>query len=146
VTELYRLLTATMLKQNQLQKARDMAALARSSQPEDDVYATAAVALAEGLIAAAEGERETVLVRFRTAIALLEEQRLEVDLGEARIAFARAFRDLGQADGALAEFNRAREVFVRMDADGIVTEIDRDLADIARRTAETMPSSISPRK
>jgi class 3 adenylate cyclase/tetratricopeptide (TPR) repeat protein len=145
VTELYRLLTATMLKQNQLEKAREMATLARSSQPEDDVYATAAVALAEGLIAAAEGERETVLVRFRTALALLEEQRLEVDLGEARIAFARAFRDLGQVDGALAEFNRAREVFARMDADGIVAEIDRDLATIAHGTTETRPSGISLR-
>jgi len=37
VTELYRLLTATMLKQDQLEKAREMVALARSSQPEDDV-------------------------------------------------------------------------------------------------------------
>jgi class 3 adenylate cyclase/tetratricopeptide (TPR) repeat protein len=145
VTELYRLLTATMLKQDQLERAREMAALARSSQPEDDVYATAAVALAEGLIAAAEGERETVLVRFRTAIALLEEQRLEVDLGEARMAFARAFRDLGQIDGALAEFHRAREVFARMDADGIVSEIDRDLADIANGSTETTPSGISPK-
>jgi tetratricopeptide (TPR) repeat protein len=134
-----------MLKQDQLEKAREMAALARSSQPEDDVYATAAVALAEGLIAAAEGERETMLVRFRTALALLKEQRLEVDLGEARMAFARAFRDLGQVDGALAEFNRAREVFAGMDADGIVTEIDRDLADIANGSAETTPSGISPK-
>jgi len=131
VTELYRLLTATMLKQNQLEKAREMVALARSSQPEDDVYATAAVALAEGLIAAANGERETVLVRFRTALALLEEQRLVVDLGEARVEFARALRDLGQTDGALTEFKRAREVFARMDAVGILAEIDRDLADIA---------------
>jgi hypothetical protein len=68
-----------------------------------------------------------------------------VDLGESRIEFARALRDLGQIDGALAEFNRAREVFARMDADGIVTEIDRDLADIANGPAETMPSRISPR-
>jgi tetratricopeptide (TPR) repeat protein len=141
VTELYRLLTAAMLKQDRLDKARDMAALARSSQPEDDVYATAAVALAEGLIAVAEGERETVLVRFRTAIALLEEQRLEVDLGEARIEFARALRDLGQIDGALAEFKRARDVFARMDATGILAEIDRDLAAIAHGTTEmTQPS------
>ena len=130
VTELYRLLTVTMLKQDQLEKARDMAALARSSQPEDDVYATAAVALAEGLMAAADGQREVVLARFRTALALLEEQRLEVDLGEARIEFARALRDLGQIDGAITEFKRAREVFARMDATGLVAEIDRDLAGL----------------
>src|SRR5439155_776399 len=83
------------------------------------VYATAAVALAEGLIAAADGEREVVLARFRKALVLLEEQRLQVDLGEARIAFARALRDLGQIQGAVAEFDRAREVFARMEAVGV---------------------------
>ena len=139
VTELYRLLTATMLKQNKLESAREMAARARSSQPEDDVYATAAVALAEGLIAAAEGERDTMLARFRTAFVLLEEQRLQVDLGEARIEFARALRDLGQIEGARAEFGRAREVFASMDAIGIVSEIDRDLAGIGEEARTSGP-------
>jgi tetratricopeptide (TPR) repeat protein len=132
VTELYRLLTATKLQRKQLEDAREMAARARSSQPEEDVYATAAVALAEGVIAAAEGERETVLARFRKALVLLEEQRLQVDLGEARIAFARALRDLGQVEGARVEFDRAREVFARMGAIGIVAEIDRDVAEMAK--------------
>jgi len=82
-----------------------------------------------------------VLVRFRTALALLEEQRLVVDLGEARVEFARALRDLGQIEGALTEFKRAREVFARMDATGILAEIDRDLAAIARETTGiTRPS------
>ena len=126
-----------MLKQNKLESARGMAARARSSQPEDDVYATAAVALAEGLIAAAEGERDTMLARFRTAVVLLEEQRLQVDLGEARIEFARALRDLGQIEGARAEFSRAREVFASMDAVGMVAEIDRDVAEVANRQGTT---------
>jgi class 3 adenylate cyclase/tetratricopeptide (TPR) repeat protein len=132
VTEIYRLLTATKLLRGELDGAREMAARARSSQPEDDVYATAAVALAEGLVAAADAEREAVLARFRKALALLEEQRLQVDLGEARVAFARALRDLGQIEGALAEFKRAREIFARMEAVGIVAEIDRDVAAIAK--------------
>ncbi|HJW49408.1 MAG TPA: adenylate/guanylate cyclase domain-containing protein [Candidatus Limnocylindria bacterium] len=144
VTELYRLLTATMLKQGKLESAREMAGRARSSQPEDDVYATAAVALAEGFVAAAEGERETMLARFRTALALLEEQRLQVDLGEARIEFARSLRDLGQVDGARAEFSRAREVFASMDAVGIVSEIDRDLAGITGEEARTSGPFAAP--
>jgi tetratricopeptide (TPR) repeat protein len=144
VTELYRLLTTTMLKQDKLESAREMAALARSSQPEDDVYATAAVALAEGFVAAAEGERDTVLARFRTALALLEEQRLQVDLGEARIEFARALRDLGQIEGARAEFTRARQVFASMHAVGVVAEIDRDLASIAGEEARTSGPFAAP--
>jgi class 3 adenylate cyclase/tetratricopeptide (TPR) repeat protein len=139
VTELYRLLAATKLNRGQLEGAREMAALARSSQPEEDVYAAAAVALAEGLIAAAEGERETVLARFRKALVLLEEQRLLVDLGEARMAFARALRDLGQIEGARAEFSRAREIFARMGAIGMVAEIDRDLAAMERGPAVPAP-------
>jgi tetratricopeptide (TPR) repeat protein len=144
VTELYRLLTTTMLKQGKLESAREMATRARSSQPEDDVYATAAVALAEGLVAAAEAQRENVLARFRTALALLEEQRLQVDLGEARIEFARALRDLGQIEGARAEFTRARQVFASMDAVGILTEIDRDLAAITGEEARTSGPFAAP--
>jgi len=139
VTELYRLLTDTLLRQGHLDGAREMAALARSSQPEEDVYATAAVALAEAAIAAAEGDRDTVLARFGAAIALLDKQRLQVDLGEARMAFARALRDLGQIDGARAEFSRAREIFTSMDAVGMVAEIDRELAEMTRGPATPAP-------
>ena len=139
VTELYRLLTDTLLRQGQLDRAREMAALARSTQPPEDRYATAAVALAEAAVAAAERDRETAFARFREALALLEEQRLEVDLGEARVAFGRALRYLGQADGARAEFGRARDVFASMDAIGIVAEIDRELAGMIRGPAAPAP-------
>jgi tetratricopeptide (TPR) repeat protein len=139
VTELYRLLTDTLVRQGHVDGAREMAALARASQPEEDTYATAAVALAEATIAAADGDRDTVLARFRSAIALLDEQRLEVDLGEARLAFARALRDLGQIDGARTEFGRAREIFTGMDAVGMVATIERELAEMARGPAAPAP-------
>jgi tetratricopeptide (TPR) repeat protein len=112
-----------------------MAALARSSQPEEDVYAAAVVALAEAAVAAAERDRDRALARFRLALSLLEEQGLRVDLAEARIAFARVLRDLGQLDGARNEFGRAREIFARMDAIGMVAEIDRELAEMAKGPA-----------
>ncbi|MDQ6878938.1 MAG: hypothetical protein M3082_14855, partial [Candidatus Dormibacteraeota bacterium] len=139
VTELYRLLTDTLLRQGHIDGAREMAALARSSQPEEDVYATAAVALTDASIAAAEGDRETVLVRFRAGIALLDEQRLEVDLGEARIAFGRALRDLGQVEVARAQLIRARETFTAMGAAGIVADIDRELSETKRGPAAPAP-------
>jgi tetratricopeptide (TPR) repeat protein len=139
VTELYRLLTDTLLRQGHLDGAREMAALARSSQPEEDMYATAAVALAEAAIATADRDRDTALARFRTAIALLDEQRLQVDLGEARLEFARALRDLGQSDAARTEFSRAREIFTTMDAVGMVATIDRELGDMTRGPAAPAP-------
>jgi class 3 adenylate cyclase/tetratricopeptide (TPR) repeat protein len=140
VTELYRLLTDSLVRQHKLDGAREMAALARTSQPEEDVYAAVAVGLAEASIAAAEGDRDTVIARFQLAIGLLEEQRLRVDLAEARLAFARLLRDLGLVEGARAEFGRARTVFAGMDALGMVAEIDRDLADMTRGPAAPAPS------
>ena len=140
VTELYRLLTDSLVRQHNLDGAREMAALARSSQPEEDVYAAVAVALAEASVAAAEGDRDTVIVRYQLAISLLEEQRLQVDLGEARLAYARLLRDLDLIDGARAEFARARRVFLGMGAVGMVAEIDRDLADMTRGPAAPAPS------
>jgi tetratricopeptide (TPR) repeat protein len=128
-----------MVGQRQLDGAREMAALARSTQPEEDVYAAAAVALAEASLAAAEGDRDAVLARFRKALALLEEQQLQVDLGEARIAFACALRDLGQFDGARAEFARARAIFTTMDAVGMIARIDAELAAMERGPATPAP-------
>ncbi|MDQ2952319.1 MAG: AAA family ATPase [Chloroflexota bacterium] len=140
VTELYRLLTYTLARQGQLEGAREMAALARSSQPEEDVYAAAAVALAEASVAAIEGDRETVIARSRLALARLEEQRLQVDIGEARLAFGRHLRGMGQLDGARAEFSRARVIFTEMDAVGMVAQVDRELDEIARGPAAPAPS------
>jgi tetratricopeptide (TPR) repeat protein len=140
VTDLYRYLAVTLARQGDLERAREMAALARSSQPEEDVYAAAVVALAEAAVAAAERDRERALARFRLALSLLEEQGLRVDLAEARIAFARVLRDLGQIDGARNEFGRAREIFAGMDAIGMIAEIDRDLAVIAKGPATPAPS------
>jgi hypothetical protein len=119
-----------------------MAALARSSQPEEDAFAAAVVALSEASIAAAEGDRRTVLARFQLALALLTDQRFEVDIADARLAFARALRDLGQELGARDEFGRAREIFARMDAVGMVATINRELSEMKEAGSAGLPSDV----
>jgi hypothetical protein len=62
-------------------------------------------------------------------LRLLRDQRLLTDLGEARLAYARALRTLGDHDDARAELQRARDEFAQMDARELVTQIDRELAE-----------------
>jgi len=96
--------------------------------PKEDVYARAAGLLIEASVRTAEGRREPAEESFVEALRLLEEQRLPLDLGEARLAFGRALHRLGDDARAEVELEQAREPLVRMGARGLVDDIDRELA------------------
>ena len=91
------------------------------------MYARAALLLAEANVAAAAGERTATATAFSEALRLLEDQELVIDLGEARLELARALLKFGDSAGARTELERARGIFVRIEARGIVEEIDREL-------------------
>ena len=78
----------------------------------------------------AEGRRDVAQESYVSALALLEQQRLPLDLGEARLAYGRALRRLGDRAGAQVELGGAREDLVRMGALGLVDQIDRELAGL----------------
>ena len=59
-----------------------------------------------------------------------QQQQLETDLAETRIAFGRALRSLGRTEEAREELRRARATFMAMDACTLVAAIDRDLDDL----------------
>jgi hypothetical protein len=80
-------------------------------------------------VATADGERASAVAHFDEALGLLRDQRLLTDLGEARIAFARALRTFGEHEDARTELQRARDEFARMDARALVAQIDRELAE-----------------
>jgi hypothetical protein len=63
-------------------------------------------------------------------LRLLEEQQVMLDLGQARLAFARALRAFGEPQGARTELERARAVLKRIGAKALLAEIDRDLAEL----------------
>jgi class 3 adenylate cyclase/tetratricopeptide (TPR) repeat protein len=129
VIEIYRYLVETLVRQGRTEEAHELVEFAARNLPPEDAYAQAALCLAQASVATADGERVGAVARFDEALSLLREQRLLTDLGEARIAFARALRSFGDQDDAQAELERAREEFARMDAREIVAQIDRELAE-----------------
>jgi hypothetical protein len=80
---------------------------------------------------AAAGDRSAATASFEAALRLLEEQQLPIELGEARLAFARTLGLFGEETGARIELERARAVFKRIDAQGLIAEIDRELDRLA---------------
>ena len=65
---------------------------------------------------------------YRQALELLEDQHLVIDVGEARLGFARALEGLGDAEAARRALRAARETFAQTDASGAIADIDRRLA------------------
>jgi class 3 adenylate cyclase/tetratricopeptide (TPR) repeat protein len=129
VIEIYRYLTEALVRQNRVEEARQLVEFAERNVPPEDAYAQAALRLAQASVATAEGERAGAVARFDEALRLLREQRQLTDLGEARIAFARALRSFGADADARAQLDRARDEFAQMDARELVTLIDRELAE-----------------
>ncbi len=129
VIEIYRYLIETLVRQGRIDEARELLEFAERNVPSEDAYAQAALCLAQASVATAVGERGGAVAHFDEALRLLREQRQLTDLGEARIAFARALRSFGEDADAHAELERAREEFAQLDARELVMLIDRELAE-----------------
>jgi hypothetical protein len=141
VPETYRRLAESLVRQNRVNEAAECAALAAASSPEGDGYARPAMLLADAIVRTAR--REPVAIeRFDDAVRSLERQKLVVDLGEARIALAWGLRALGDPVRAQEELKRARETFVRMEARGVVEQIDRELAELAKEPGSSGPFAV----
>ena len=125
--ETYRLQARVLVVGGRLDEARTLLAEVAVGLPAEDPYVRAAVRLMEATVASAAREREIALDAYRDAIGLLAEQQLQIDLGEAQIAYARALREFGDHELARSELAVARETFAAMGAQGLVTVIDREL-------------------
>jgi class 3 adenylate cyclase/predicted ATPase len=131
VTDIYRYLAETLVRQDRLDDASELVAFAARSVPEEDHYARAALLIAEAIVATGAGEPTAAATAFAEALRLLEDQGLQLDLGQARIELARSLLSFGDTTGARMELERARATFARMDARGVVDQIDRELAELA---------------
>jgi predicted ATPase/class 3 adenylate cyclase len=126
LVEFLRLLAEALVREERLDEARAFAAEARASLPEEDPYASAATLLTEIIT---DGGAAPVATRERAAEAyrLLQEQHLLLDLEEARLDVARALLRFGDPGGARGELARAREGLDRIDAGGLLAQINREL-------------------
>jgi class 3 adenylate cyclase/tetratricopeptide (TPR) repeat protein len=129
VIEVYHFLVAALLRQGRLEDARRLAEFAGRSVSQEDLYARAALLLAKGLVAAAEGDEEAVSA-FEEALDLLESLNMPVDVAEARVEFARALAQLGDAAAAREELERARALFASMAAPGALARLERELVGV----------------
>ena len=145
VLETYRLQVETLVRQGRVDEARKLAEFAARNVPEEDVYARAAVLLAEASVAVAAGDSEAGLSRYPQALHLLEEQRLLLDLGEGRLAYARALRGFGRDEEAREEFERARALLASMGARGLVDAVNRELLGYGPAAANVQRPSSSTR-
>jgi len=141
VAEIYRRLAESLVRQNRVSEAVEYADLAAASSPEGDGYARPAVLLADAIVKTARRE-PAAIERFNDAVRSLEDQKLVVDLGEARIALAWGLRALGDPVRAREELERARETFVRMEARGVVDQIDREIAELAKGPGSSGPFAV----
>jgi tetratricopeptide (TPR) repeat protein len=139
VVEIYRCLIDVLIRQGRLEDARELAVFAFRNVPEEDGYARAAGMLIEAGLRTAEGQRDLAIESFTEALRQLEEQRLPLDLGEARLAYGRALRQLGDGAAAQEALSQAREDLAGMGARGLVAEIDRELAGLAEGAEQLGP-------
>jgi class 3 adenylate cyclase/predicted ATPase len=140
-TDIYRFLVETLVRQGRLDDAGELVAFAARSVPDEDHYARAALLVAQAIVATESGEATAAATAFSEALRLMEEQELQLDLGEARIELARSLRTFGDVMGARTELERARTTFARMDARGVVTQIDHELAELLEGGDGSAPSS-----
>lgn len=130
LTDLYRHLVEALIRQGRPDDARELGQLALRDLPAEDLYARASGLLIEASLATSDGRAEEARGSFEEALRLLEQQGLPLDLGEARLSYGRALRRLGDEAGAAAELAPTREEMARLGANGLVREIDRELAEI----------------
>jgi class 3 adenylate cyclase/tetratricopeptide (TPR) repeat protein len=129
--DLQRLLIEALLRQGRLDDSRLLSTVVLRSLPEEDVYGRIAGLLISASVATADGDSDTAASCFTTAISLLEEQQLPLDLGEARLAYGRALVRLGDRDAARAELEDVRAQLESMGARGLVDQVDGELAALA---------------
>jgi class 3 adenylate cyclase/tetratricopeptide (TPR) repeat protein len=131
VVDTFRLLTEALVRQGRLEDARELADFAGRNVPEEDHNARAGVLLARAAIKSADGATAAAVADYEEALRLLTELNVPIDTAEALLEFARALQHAGDRERAREQLRRAREAFAQMGADGMLAQVDRELAAVA---------------
>jgi DNA-binding NarL/FixJ family response regulator len=94
---------------------------------------------ASGAVALAEGDARAAIDPLRRAQQVWQRAGAPYLAARIRLVVARAFRALGDEDGAALEIDAARKVFVRLGAAPDVAAVDAMAAPRPRREAATHP-------
>jgi predicted ATPase/class 3 adenylate cyclase len=137
VVPIYRQLIDALVRQDRVRDAADLLAFAERGVPEEDVYARATLLQAQAVVAAAEGRSAEARDALEEALRLLEEQQWPIDVAEVHLALARALVQCGDPSEARRELEQARELSARMEAKGLLAEIETELAGKAAPAGPT---------
>jgi tetratricopeptide (TPR) repeat protein len=127
IVEVYRYLVEALTEQGRGGEAGELVGFSARNLPEEDTYARAMQRLAEGIVAAAEGDRSRTATAFTEAVDLFGEQGFVTDLAEARLLFARSLVRLREPRAAERELAAAREELAEAEAPGLLAAIEREL-------------------
>ena len=140
--EIVRLLVESLLRQDRLADARDVATPALEDVAHEDAAALAAARMTEGAIAGASGDGETAKTAFAEALVALDGIQARIEIGEAHLAFADALDKLGDGTGAHAELRLAEEAFAEVGARGPLAIVAGHLGALDQRAeASAAPST-----
>jgi predicted ATPase/class 3 adenylate cyclase len=139
VAETYRYLTIALVRQGRIEDAEELTGFAAKDLSQEDPYARAAIAVAQAIIATERGTQALAGDRYEEAIRLFEELSAPVDLAETRLAFAEALQAFGDEAGAREQLEAALELCRRMDADGLVAQIEDRLAALGKGAGPAGP-------
>jgi class 3 adenylate cyclase/tetratricopeptide (TPR) repeat protein len=129
--EIYQLLTETLILEGRRDDAAELATFAARGTGVDHPFTDAAFKMAQAAVASATGDGASAAKLYSEAIELLESLGWPVEASEARISYGRVLRDLGDFDGARAQFEQARSAFHEMGATGLLVDAEEELALIA---------------
>jgi DNA-binding NarL/FixJ family response regulator len=107
----------------------------------------AMAANAQGLVLAATGSPSEALAPLRVALEVWQRLDAPYIAARVRVLLARAYRELGDADGAALELDAARAIFARLGAAPDVAALDR--GDLGPQLPAPKPSAahnLSPRE
>jgi tetratricopeptide (TPR) repeat protein len=134
-------LVRSLVAQDRLDDAREIAAFAARGVPEEDPHSSAWLSLTEGWVATAAGEPAAAAAAFAEAVRLFEELNYPLDVADARFAFARSLLKFGEVVGARTELERARSTYARIGADVRRDAVDAELAELVEGPAPAGPST-----
>jgi class 3 adenylate cyclase/tetratricopeptide (TPR) repeat protein len=128
-------LVRSLVAQDRLDDAREIAAFAARGVPEDDPHSSAWLSLIEAWVATAVGEPAAAAAGFAEAVRLFEELNYPLDLADARFAFARSLLSFGEVVGGRTELERARTTYARIGAEVRRDAVDAELAQLVEGPA-----------
>jgi tetratricopeptide (TPR) repeat protein len=134
-------LVRSLVAQDRLDDAREIAAFAARGVPEEDSHSSAWLSMIEAGVATAAGEPAAAAAAFAEAVRLFEELNYPLELADTRFALARSLRSFGEVVGARTELERARSTYVRIGAAVRRDAVDAELAELVEGPAPAGPST-----